>query len=365
MKNQQLSVFNYNVQNSTDDTLDVYIDGAIVDAEWQQILHDWYGDTTSVSFKSVRDEVINSGKRNITFWINSYGGHVGDAMAIHDWIVNLETQGYNIKTNGLGMICSAATYILSASKNSHISKNSYYMIHNVSGGIYGDVNMIENFSKTMRKFNDTIVDFYANLTGKSNEAVTEWMNLETWFTGSEAVTNGFVVNLLDNQEFTNTIPAEAFPYKNKAALNLYNSFVKPENNNDMKLVDLIVNALKEGGFIANKEGDSPKPITAEALTNALTEGLKDFNPEPTEEQLNNSVANFFKDGLPTNVATQIGEAITNATKDLPTNASIETLQKDIKDLQDDVASNKGGAKPKNTASGAENKYEHEGITFDN
>lgn len=358
MKNT-LQVYNYNIQNTNDNTLDVYIDGAIVDAETQQILKDWYGDDTSVSFKSVRDEVLKSGANNINFWLNSYGGHVGDAMAMHDWIQNLEANGYNINTTGLGMVCSATTYVLSASKNSKISKNSFYMIHNVSGGVWGDVNVIENYGKIMRKFNDIIVDFYVNLTGKNAQTVTDWMNAETWFTGKEAVANGFVKELLEDQPFTNLIPADAFPYKNTSALNFYNSHVKninnPENDNDMKnLTTLLVNALKEAGFITNKEGETAKPITEEALTNAFNTALKDFKPEVevTDEQIGTSVANFFKDGLPESIQNQITTAITDtlkeSLKDVLTTDSLEDIKNDIKDLQDDAASNKGGgAKPKN------------------
>ncbi len=372
MKNQ-LQIFNYKIQNVSDNILDIYIDGAIVDAETQEIYKNWYGDTTSVSFKSVRDEVINSGKKNINFWVNSYGGHVGDAMAIHDWIVNLENNGYVVNTKGLGMICSAATYILSASKNSSISKNSYYMIHNVSGGIWGDVNDIENYSQTMRKFNDTIVDYYTNLTGKNKQVVQDWMNAETWFTGSEAVANGFVVNLLENQDFTNNISASAFPYKNVAAMNLYNSFVKKDNENNFnpenvdmnKFVQQIVDAFKAQNLVVAKEGETAKPMTVENLTNALSEAFKDFKPEPTEEQMSNSVANFFKDGLPENIANQIGLAITDAIKDLPTNLSVEKLTKDLEAVQEEIANNKGGAKPPKNAGENDGKYNHEGISFDN
>lgn len=370
MKNH-LQIFNYSVQNSTENILDVYIDGAIVDAETLQMYQDWWGDTTSVSFKSIRDQVLQSGKKTINFWVNSCGGHVGDAMAIHDWIVSLEGQGYNITTKGLGMICSAATYILSASKNSTISKNSFYMIHNVSGGVWGDVNVIENYSNMMRKFNDTIVDYYCNLTGKDTQTVTDWMNAETWFTGTEAVDNGFVKNLIDNQDFTNKINTELFPFKNVSAMNLYNSFVKKENdtninpeNVDMnKLVEAIMNSLKDKGFFPD-ENKEVKPMTEEGLTNAFTEAFKDFKPEPTEEQLNASVANFFAAGVPENMTNQITAAVTEATKDFVTNQKITDLETELEELKKDLVKNAGGAQPKEKDKpGNAGNYEHEGISW--
>lgn len=370
MKNH-LQIFNYSVQNSNEDILDVHIDGTIVDAETQQIYQDWWGDTTSVSFKSIRDQVIQSGKKSINFWVNSYGGHVGDAMAIHDWIVMLENQGYSITTNGIGMICSAATYILSASKNSTISKNSFYMIHNVSGGVYGDVNVIENYANTMRKFNDTIVDYYANLTGQDNQTIIDWMNTETWFTGSEAVDNGFVKNLIENQDFTNSISKDSFPFKNESALKLYNSFVKkepennfnPENLDMNKFVQAIVDAFKTQNLVVTKDGEAPAQLTETTLANALTEAFKDFNPEPTEEQLSTSVSNFFAEGLPETITNQIATAITEATKDFATNQKITDLEKEVEELKKDLVNNAGGAKPKKDNPENAGNYEHEGISW--
>ena len=368
---ERLQVFNYSVQNSSSDSLEVHIDGQILDAETQEIFREWFGDETSVSFKSVRDQVNNSGAKNITFYVNSPGGHVGDAMAIHDWIKDLSSKGYNVTTKGLGMICSAATYILSAGgENSHISRNSWYMIHNVSGGICGDVNMIENYAKMMRKFNDTIVNFYADLTGKTAEEVNAWMDAETWFTGPEAVEHGFVKNLLGEQPFTNLLNADHFPYKNKSALNLYNSFVKPEplTNEDEnfnlttdmnKLIEGIINGLKSAGFIPANATDAGKPLTEDGLTNALTNALKDFN---ISDMVNQSVNEMFKDGLP--------EAMTNALNSAFTAAMDEKLKnyattEQMQEVEKAVANNAGGAKPKNKGGEPENdyKYEHEGISF--
>ena len=119
---KKLPFFNYKISNQGNEHLDVYIDGVIVDAETQEIYKEWFGDNTSVSFKSFRNEILESGIKNISITINSFGGQIGDAMAMHDFIQQLENDGYNIETIGIGMVCSAATYILSASKNSKITK---------------------------------------------------------------------------------------------------------------------------------------------------------------------------------------------------------------------------------------------------
>ncbi|MDV2459893.1 hypothetical protein CMU99_16370 [Elizabethkingia anophelis] len=319
---KKIPIFNYKVSNNGE-RLDVFIDGTIVDAETQEILQEWFNDQTSVSFKSFRSEILDSGLKNIRITINSFGGQIGDAMAMHDFIKQLENDGYAIETIGMGMICSAATYPLSAAKNSKISPNSWYMIHNVSGFAWGDVNEVEKQAKSLRNFNDNIRDFYSNLTGKSKEQVEEWMNAETWFTGSQAVENGFVSKTTDQREEFKPINKADWSFKNQNPLNTYNSFVSgptPQNedenliqNIDMKkLVDAIMNAFKANNLVVTEDNKNPENLTSENLSNALNEAFKgiDLEPKaPTNEQVEAAITKFFENGLPENFLTQITNAV--------------------------------------------------------
>lgn len=364
----KLCVFNYHITNENSDRLEVYIDGGIVDAESQEFYKTWYNDETSVSFKSFRNEILSSGKKNIRITLNSFGGQIGDAMAMHDFIKQLENEGYEIETLGMGMICSAATYPLSAAKNSKISPNSWYMIHNVSGYAYGDINEIEKSAKNLRKFNNDIRDFYVNLTGKSQEQIESWMNEEKWFTGKQAVENGFVKSLaLEEKEEFKPINQKEWSFKNTHVLNAYNSFSSPKPNNinnkiDMnELVQKIVNAFKGNNLVVTENTPKPENLTVENLTKALNEATKDLKLEPSEEQIKHSVVNLFKDGLPENISKQLEEVVKNATKDLPSNEKLEELEKEIEAIQENLVNSKGGVPAKQ----AENfsKYNHEGISF--
>jgi len=221
---KKIDVFNYIVNQSSTEDMDVHIDGAIVDASTQQVLKDWWGDETSVSFKSFRDTLMASKAKKVNIYINSPGGHVGDAMAIHDMLVELQANGTEVTTRGRGIVASAATYILMAG-NSEMSANSWFMIHNVSGGVWGDVNIIENYARTLRKFNDSTRDFYASYTGMRKEDVAKMMNAETWMTADEAKEKGFVKSVTGKVSFANMIPADHWDYNNKAVLNIYNKNV--------------------------------------------------------------------------------------------------------------------------------------------
>lgn len=222
---RQFQAFSYKVENKADDTLDVHIDGIIVDAETQQILKDWFGDETSVSYKSFRDQVTTAKPKTINLYVNSGGGMVTDAMAIRDFLASQEAAGVKVKRTGRGVVASAATFLVMGN-NSVLSENSWFMIHNVSGGVYGDVNMIESYARAIRKFNDAVSSVYMKATGLSATVIGNMMDQETWMTAQEAKDKGFVNAIEGAATFTNKISPDAWPYSNQAVLNLYNAAVK-------------------------------------------------------------------------------------------------------------------------------------------
>ncbi|OPB96835.1 hypothetical protein BAS10_07235 [Elizabethkingia meningoseptica] len=369
----KLQIFNYHITNQNSDRLDVYIDGSIVNAETQEMLREWWNDQTSVSFKSFRTQVLESGLKNIKITINSRGGQIFDAKAMHDFIQQLENDGYNVETLGIGMVCSAATYILSASKNSKISKNAYYMIHNVSGGIAGDVNEVEKYATQLRNFNNNIRDFYADLTGKPASEIEDLMNAETWFYGQEAVDNGFVKNVVSEQTPKNIINQSDWQFKNLAPLDVYNSFVnepadKNENliqNIDMKkLIDGIVNAFKANNLVVTEENKAPDNLTIENLTTALTNAFEGINLDPvapTDEQISTAISNFFKDGLPENMVNQIKEAVKPAEPapfNLKENEDFKSFENRLGKIEGKILNGVGASQPpKNEGAN------YEGVSF--
>lgn len=374
---KKLPIFNYKIINQSGDRLDVFIDGTIVDAETQELYKEWFNDTTSVSFKSFRTEILDSGIKNIAITINSLGGQIFDAMAMHDFIQQLENDGYNIETIGIGAVCSAATFILSAAKNSKISKNAYYMIHNVSGGIWGDVNEVEKYAQQLRNFNNNLKNFFVNLTGKSAEEIQKLMDAETWYYGEEAVENRFVKSVIGAQNPTNVINKSDWTFKNTNALNVYNSFVNgPDQNQDDNLIQpinmknlatLIGNAVSnaltnfsvtpktpEGG-----EGGTAEPVTNEALTDVISNALKEIK---FDEHITNAVTELFKDGLPENMVTQITEAVKPA-EPAPVNV-LETeeykdLIKRVEDVEGKVLNGVGAIQPPKN----EDEKLYEGVSF--
>ena len=359
-----LSLFNYVIHNQADHA-EVHIDGYIVDAPTQDILKAQWNDETSVSYKSFRDQLANTHYKTIDLYINSGGGHVGDAMAMHDLLMDLQNKGVTVNTHGRGIVASAATYLLMAG-NSSMSANSWFMIHNVSGVAVGDVNQVENQAKTMRKFNDRIRDFYANATGMPPATISAMMNKETWLTAQEAKDKGFIKNTSNAITFTNAITPEHWPYTNTLVLNAYNA---SSINHPSYMVDKIVhgitsalqklNLLKKD--IPEQEPAVATPIEKETLVEVLNSALQPFTtqwPLQIEQALSNKL---------TEIDTRIQHAITvYIDEHLSNHASIQTLQNELEVLKKDVGHQMGStaqAKTTNHYNHTPSKYDHAGIKW--
>lgn len=343
------------VQNATGDAVDIFIDGDIVDEPTRELYQEFWGDECSVSFKSIRNQITSSKAKTFNIYINSGGGMVTDAFALHDYIVDLQNKGVVVNTIGCGIIASAATYILMSSDNSRITENSWLMIHNMSGAIYGNVNEIENYAKTMRKFNNAAVDLYASATGKDTATITTWMNEETWFQGPDAAKNGFVKECSGKEtRVTNSIPKEKWPFKNAAILNTINNSIPQPKNKGMKK-NKIANAIA-AAFTALGLGNDAKlsTVKVDELRNALVnsfEAVEDdedvtsvINSAFTGEAFNTAVANAVKKALET-LPTNITEAITDSTKDLVKKTELDAVKIDLANKLG--GSNSGKPRPEN------------------
>lgn len=348
-----VQVFNYSIRNQSSTEVDIYIDGDIVDADTQAIWKEWFGDDTSTSYKSFREQLNAVDADVYNVYINSGGGLVTDAMAIHDLLIDMQAKGKKVNTYGRGLIASAATYILMAGNNSEISENSWFMIHNVSGYIWGDVEEVEKYAATLRKFNDASRDFYAERTSISKEEIEEMMSSETWMTGKETVQKGFVKKCTGKADFSNQISRENWPFANTTVLNSYNASVKkpaessPQNLDDMKkffqdLGTQILNAIKgvkapenndhavlmqSIGEAVQKTFESQADQLEEAVNTAISEGIK-------------NASDFSKEGdVKAAVDKAIAEAVQAATKDL--SDKVAGLEKSKGEMENDLKEIKG------------------------
>ena len=167
----------------------VYIYG-IIDS-WQDNKADDYG---IVNLKSIKNQLENqAGFEEIIVHIHSEGGDVTEGFAIHDF---LKSQGKPITTIVEGMCASIATVPALAGDKRQMTANSTFFIHNPWGFVGGEKEEIQRYANELEEIENKLSDFYAKFSSLSKEYILNFMKVETSFTAEEAVTNGFMTEVV-------------------------------------------------------------------------------------------------------------------------------------------------------------------------
>ena len=122
--------------------------------------------------------------------INSPGGDVFAANAIY---TRLKDHDAKITVKVDGWAASAATIIAMAGDTIKIPRNGVFMIHDPAMTVW-DTFRAEDFEKMaqeLKVIKQSIINAYSVKTGKTVDEISGFMSDETWWTGDEAVANGF------------------------------------------------------------------------------------------------------------------------------------------------------------------------------
>ena len=133
--------------------------------------------------------------------INSPGGDVFAANAIY---TRLKDHDAKITVKVDGWAASAATIIAMAGDTIKIPRNGVFMIHDPAMTVW-DTFKAEDFKKMadeLEVIKQSIVNTYSMKTGKSADDIAALMSEEKWWTGDEAVTNGFCDELMFEETST-------------------------------------------------------------------------------------------------------------------------------------------------------------------
>lgn len=186
MKNKKF--WNFVRDSDMGNEAELIIDGEIAQEE------SWWGDT--VSSKNFTQELKELGDVDlITVRINSGGG---DVFAAHTIYSRLRDHKAQIIVKIDGWAASAATIIAMAGDEILIPASGVFMIHDpvlyLCGG-YKEKDL-DNMKSELQVIKDSIINNYAARTNKAKEEIGQLMSAETWYTGEEAVENGFCDRLM-------------------------------------------------------------------------------------------------------------------------------------------------------------------------
>jgi len=125
--------------------------------------------------------------------INSPGGSIFDALAVADQITGIKTPVYSVAE---GMCASAATLLSMCCKKRFILKNTFMLIHQFSGFMYGKHEEFVDKMKMNTMLLEKMVQFYIENSKLEEQAIRDMLKRDSWFDAEEALKNGFVDEII-------------------------------------------------------------------------------------------------------------------------------------------------------------------------
>ena len=162
--------------------------------EWKEI------NTIQIMQKELR-RLKELNTKNIEVRINSLGGYVDHALAIHD---ALKDHPSHITTIVNSFCASAATIIAMAGDERKISKNALYLIHKCSNRVNGNEHDLEMELESQKKTNGVFYNIYKEHCKKDESELQDLFNYDNgngkWLTAQEVLDFGFATDIYNDEK---------------------------------------------------------------------------------------------------------------------------------------------------------------------
>ena len=119
--------------------------------------------------------------------VNSPGGAVWDGIAIMN---SLKKHRARVTVIVDGLAASAASIVAMAGDEVVMAEGSQMMIHQASGGVWGNADYIRDMAAILDKIDNNLAGIYARRTGTTRASWLDLMRAETWYNADEAVEAG-------------------------------------------------------------------------------------------------------------------------------------------------------------------------------
>ena len=194
MKHRTIA-FNFLPPNKDGET-EIEIYDAIAD---QKSIDWWTGEEgTEVTPLDFKEKLNAVDTQDVVLRVNSGGGSVFAANAISTAIQEFVASGRKAKCKIDGLCASAAVQIALSCSEVSIHESALMMIHNPATFMFGyvDINELNKAENMLTATKNAILDLYEKKTGQGRQKLSNMMDAETWFSGKEAVENGFADSVM-------------------------------------------------------------------------------------------------------------------------------------------------------------------------
>jgi ATP-dependent Clp protease, protease subunit len=202
------------------ENVELRIEGDIVDDDeiW---IYEWFEEPATAP-NAFKNELNQFKGKDITVWIDSYGGSVFAAAGIYNALKEHDGK-ITVKIDGKAM--SAASVIAMAGDEILMSPVAVMMIHNPLTYAYGNMHDLRKVADVLDTVKDSIVNAYVTKTGRSRDRISQMMDDETWMSANVAVKEGFADGIL-YQENDTVNDVQNFSFNRLAIVNSANQSIK-------------------------------------------------------------------------------------------------------------------------------------------
>ena len=130
---------------------------------------------------------------HITIIFTSPGGDVIAGMALFDFLVELREKGHYITGVCRGYAASMAGILLQACDKRIVGKQSWVLIHEISGGMMGSYGELEDRMNWVKRVQESILDLFAERAAAAGSTKTrkdfkrEWERTDWWLSASDCM----------------------------------------------------------------------------------------------------------------------------------------------------------------------------------
>jgi len=127
--------------------------------------------------------------------ITTNGGEIHAAFTVVDCMKSLGVPVYSVVD---GFVASAGTLISLAADKRYVRPNAYMLIHQLSSGVWGKMNAIEEQVGNMKKLMDHITDFYLEHTPLKSKALHKLLLTDVTWNAEECVRKGIADEIYED-----------------------------------------------------------------------------------------------------------------------------------------------------------------------
>ncbi|RCX20888.1 ClpP protease-like protein [Anaerobacterium chartisolvens] len=263
-----------------EEEIELRIEGEITDDDYAW-LYEWFGISAALP-NAFREELAQYKGKNITVWINSYGGSVFAAAGMYNALMEHKKTGAKIITKSDSKVMSAATIPYMVGDERFMGPVDIFMMHNPLTEVYGYASDLRKAADVLDEIKETIINAYQLGTGRSRAKISAMMDDETYMSARTAVKEGFATDMLygDKQQASPAEEVMNLGYRRILAIqNSANESIKKF----FELPDVKLSAKQE---------EAPKPNPDANKTNN-SEG-NDLMPPKNIEELKNTYPDMVK-----------------------------------------------------------------------